>query len=285
MPVPAVAFLLVAMGMAITGFGGNAYAAYGSVTTDSDVDPTVVRIDEKANLGKKINYDFILQEADGNEFAMGDLFGKGKPVILALSYYTCDGACSVLNRNLRYTLQGVDDWTLGKDYDVLTVSFDQHDTPATLKAFMKKAGFADGLPDGWRMTTMKSKEDILKLTQSIGFKFFWSPRDAMFLHPNVYIMLSPEGRVTRFLYGGSIGPDDMELSITKAIGEEISPANVINFVLGACYSYNYKDGKYTINIPLFIAGGALIFGIGLIVFSFSIMRRRRVKHENQIIAA
>ena len=269
----------------MTGFGGNAYAAYGAVTTDSDVDPDIVRIDEKANLGQKINYDFILQEADGNEFAMGDLFGKGKPVILALSYYTCDGACSVLNRNLRYTLEGVDGWTLGKDYDVLTVSFDQHDTPATLKAFMKKAGFADGLPDGWRMTTMKSKEDILKLTQSIGFKFFWSPRDAMFLHPNVYIMLSPEGRITRFLYGGSISSDDMELSITKAMGEEISPANVINFVLGACYSYNYKDGKYTINIPLFIAVGALIFGIGLIVFSFLIMRRRRVKHENQIIAA
>ncbi|OIO67536.1 MAG: hypothetical protein AUJ57_11180 [Zetaproteobacteria bacterium CG1_02_53_45] len=266
-----VALLLVAM----FGYSGVAVAAYGNVTKDSVVDPGVLKIDEKTYLGEKVNYDFVLQDETGADFQLGSLLGK--PLVLALSYYTCDGACSVINKNLSETLKGVERWKIGQDYNVLTVSFDQHDTPATLAEFMKKAGFADGLPSGWKMTTMREKENIEKLTGSMGFKFFWSPRDALFLHPNVYIMLSPKGRVTRYLYGGTISATDMELAITKAMGEKIAAANVIDFVVGACYSYNYKDGKYTINIPLFVAAGGLIFGLSLIVGSFSYMKFWRVR--------
>ena len=266
-----VALLLVAM----FGYSGVAVAAYGNVTKDSVVDPGVLKIDEKTYLGEKVNYDFVLQDETGADFQLGSLLGK--PLVLALSYYTCDGACSVINKNLSETLKGVERWKIGQDYNVLTVSFDQHDTPATLAEFMKKAGFADGLPSGWKMTTMREKENIEKLTGSMGFNFFWSPRDALFLHPNVYIMLSPKGRVTRYLYGGTISATDMELAITKAMGEKIAAANVIDFVVGACYSYNYKDGKYTINIPLFVAAGGLIFGLSLIVGSFSYMKFWRVR--------
>ncbi|ATX80100.1 protein SCO1/2 [Mariprofundus aestuarium] len=260
------------------GFANGAHAAYGNVTKTSVVDPSILKIEEMKYLGEKADYDFVLQDETGADFKLGSM--TGKPLVLAFSYYTCDGACSVINKNLAETLKGVERWKIGQDYNVLTVSFDQNDTPATLANFMKEAGFADGLPDGWKMTTMLKKEDILKLTGSMGFKFFWSPRDAMFLHPNVYIMLSPKGRVTRYLYGGTITPTDMELAITKAKGGEIAAANVIDFVVGACYSYNYKDGKYSINIPLFVAAGALIFGLTLIVGSFSYMKFRRVKHES-----
>jgi protein SCO1/2 len=265
--------------VALLGFADSALAAYGSVNKTSVVDPNILKIDEMTHLGEKINYDFTLLDETGNNFALGDMLGK--PLILALSYYTCDGACSVINRNLKETLEGVDRWQMGKDYNVLTISFDQNDTPDTLSAFIQKTGFTDGLSPGWKMATMRNKEDIIRLTNSVGFKFFWSPRDGLFLHPNVYIMLSPEGRVTRYLYGNTITARDIQLSITKAIGEKISAANIINFVVGACYSYNYKDGKYTVNIPMIIAGGALVFGLGLIAISFLIMKRR-VQNETQI---
>ncbi len=255
---------------------GVAFAAYGNVTQNSDVDPTVVKIKESDFLGKKINQTVALIDQDGNEFTLGEMLGE-KPLILALSYYRCDGACSLLNRNLWNTLQEVEQWQIGKDFNVLTISFDRHDTPATLEKFMDSAGFKDGLPAGWKMTTMKNPEDILPLTDSIGYKFFWSPRDAIFLHPNVYIVISPKGRVSRYLYGANISGRDMDISLTKAKGESISPANVINFLVGACYSYNYKDGKYKINIPLFIAAGALLFGVLLIIGSFLHMKRRMRK--------
>ncbi len=268
---------IVALCVALFSASDMAYAAYGGVPQNTDVDPAVVKIDEKNFLGQKIDMNYILTDNKGKEFPMGEVFGK--PLILAMSYYRCDGACSVLNKNLRATLQDVKRWKMGQDYNVLTVSFDQHDTLETLNAFLPKSGFSDGLPDGWRMTTMKNKEDILRLTGSMGYKFFWSPRDAMFLHPNVYIMISPKGRVTRYLYGASISGQDMEISITKAMGEELSPANVINFIIGACFSYNYKDGKYKVNIPLFIAGGALLLGLLLIFGSFMHMKRRKDRGE------
>lgn len=263
--------------VSLLGFAGSAFAAYGNVTNDSVVDPSVLKIEEIKFLGEKVDYDFVLQDENGADFKLGTMIGK--PLVLAFSYYTCDGACSVINKNLSETLKGVERWKIGQDYNVLTVSFDKNDTPATLADFMQKSGFEGGLPSGWKMTTMRDKINIDKLTGSMGFKYFWSPRDAMFLHPNVYIMLSPKGRVTRYLYGGTITANDMELAITKAMGEKIAAANVIDFVVGACYSYNYKDGKYTINIPLFVAAGGLIFGLLLIVGSFSYMKFRRVKHE------
>jgi len=252
-----------------------AYAAYGNVTQNSDVDPSVVKIKESDFLGKKVVADYRLVDQDGRELSFKDYLGK--PTILALSYYRCDGACSVLNRNLWNTLQDVKQWQIGKDFNVLTVSFDRHDTPVTLHKFMNVAGFNDGLPQGWKMTTMKNQDDILKLTDSMGYKFFWSPRDAIFLHPNVYVMISPKGRVTRYLYGANITGSDMEISITKAKGETLSPANVINFLVGACYSYNYKDGKYKVNIPIFVAAGGLVFGVMLIIGSFIHMKRRKRK--------
>lgn len=271
---------LVALLFAVLAVVPQAYAAYGNVTQNSQVDPTILKIDEEKYLGTKLDRDYLLVNADGTEFALGDMLGK--PLILALSYYRCDGACPTLNRNLNRTLEGVGRWKLGQDYRVLTVSFDRHDNPESLGMFKQHAGFKDGLPAGWRMTTFKNPEDIQRLTGSLGYKFFWSPRDAVFLHPSVYIMLSPEGRVTRFLYGANIDSRDMELSITKAFGSEISPANVINFVIGACYSYNYKDGKYTVNIPLFVATGALVFGLSLLGIGILIMKKRRVRDEHQI---
>ncbi|MES0371611.1 MAG: SCO family protein [Mariprofundaceae bacterium] len=265
-------FVLFAFAMSVS---NTAYAAYGSVTQNSDVDPTIVKIKEVDFLGQKISSDYMLVDQNGKEFSFKEMLGK--PTILALSYYRCDGACSVLNRNLWNTLQEVEQWKIDKDFNVLTISFDRHDTPATLTKFMDYAGFKDGLPDGWKMTTMKNPEDIKRLTDSIGYKFFWSPRDAIFMHPNVYVMISPKGRVTRYLYGANISGIDMDVSITKSIGEELSPANVINFLIGSCYSYNYKDGKYTVNIPLIIAAGALVFGLMLLSGSMLHMKRRKRK--------
>jgi len=245
------------------------------VTENSDVDPTIVKIKENDFLGVKIDPNYTLIDQNGKEFALGDNFGSNTPTILALSYYRCDGACSVLNRNLWNTLQETKQWQIGKDFNVVTISFDPHDSPASLQKFMKIAGFGDGLPNGWRMTTMKNPEDITKLTGSMGYKFFWSPRDAIFLHPNVYIVLSPKGRVTRYLYGANISGQDMDISLTKAIAEKISSANVINFIIGSCYSYNYKDGKYKINYPLFVAAGALVFGLTLMFGGFAVTKRKR----------
>lgn len=269
-------FIALILSLLVLTYSEQAFAAYGNVNTTSDVNPEVVKVKEKEFLGVKVAGDYQLIDTQGNEFDF-KTFQDGKPLVLALSYYSCDGACPALNRNLKRTLMGVDDWKLGKDFKVLTVSFDQHDNPKTLDKFMKTySDFKEGMPDGWEMTTLKNVADIKRLTDSIGFRFFWSPRDAMFLHPSVYVMLSPESRVTRYLYGATISSQDMEISLTKALAGKSSESNVINFIVGACYSYNYEDGKYSINYPLFIALGSLGLGLTMLAIgSFILIRRKR----------
>ncbi len=265
--------LLAVLGAGAIVLPGYAQASYQNMAPeDSEIDPNIFRINEGHFLGGKVDGNYILADASGNSFKLGDMFGK--PLILVLSYFTCDGACSVINRTLDNTLQGVKRWKIGKDYNVLTVSFDRHDTPATMRAFIKKMGF-DHLPDGWRMATMRNRKDIHRLAESIGFKFFWSPRDRMFLHSSVYTVLSPGGRITRYLYPGKVNAYDVKLAITKAMGGTISPVDIIDYVVAACHSYNYKDGKYTLNIPLFVTLGALVAGVALMVGGFMITKRKR----------
>jgi len=279
--VPVMACLFAVLGAGVMMFPGHAQAAYGNVTEESQIDPKIFQIKEKNFLGGKITGDYVLRDASGNSFKLGDM--PDKPLILVLSYFTCDGACSVINRVLANTLKGVDRWKIGKDYNVLTVSFDQHDTPATMRAFKKKMGF-EQLPQGWRMATMQNRKEIDRLAGSIGFSFFWSPRDRLFLHPSVYTVLSATGVITRYLYAGKVDADDVELALTKAMSGEVSPVNIIDFVVAACHSYNYKDGKYKLNIPLFVAVGGLVAGVTLMVGGFMITKRKRDRIRKDMVA-
>jgi len=281
--VPVAAWLLTAMGLGLVALPGQALASYKGtmMAPDSTIDPNVFRIKEHNFLGGKVAGDYLLHDASGNSFKLGGMFGK--PLILVLSYFTCDGACSVINRTLANTLKGVDRWKLGKDYNVLTVSFDKHDTPATMRAFMHKMGY-DQLPKGWRMATMVNRKEIDRLAGSIGFKFFWSPRDRIFLHPMVYTVLSPKGWITRYLYVGKVDASDVKLALTKAMSGKVSPANIIYFVVAACHSYNYKDGKYKLTIPLFVMVGGLVAGVALMVGGFVITKRKKNRSRQGMVA-
>lgn len=253
---------------------GSAQAAYGKVP-NSTVDSSIMQIDEDKFLGVSVARDYALQDSNGKELLLGDLLDK--PLLLVLSYYSCDGACPAINDSLRTTLKGVSSWKLGQDYRVLTLSFDKNDTQENLEMFVHHSGFHDGLPEGWTMARFKNPTDIERLTGSIGFRFFWEPRDRVFLHPAAFVMVSPEARVTRFLYAGSIQASDIGISITKAYGSELSASNLVNFMVSACYSYNYHDGKYTLNYPMFIAVGALGLGVTSLVGGSILMKRREKK--------
>lgn len=247
------------------------YAAYGKVPK-TNVDPSIMNIDEDKFLGVSLQSDYQLLNSRGEEFTMSEMLGK--PLLLVLSYYSCDGACSAINRVLKNTLESVKAWKLGRDYRVLTVSFDKYDNAETINKFLQHSGFENGPLDGWKVATFKNSADIERLTGVIGYRYNWEPRDRVFLHPSVYVMLSPGGRVTRYLYASSVTPEDVEVSITKAYGDELSPSRFLNFVVGTCYSYNYREGRYTLNYPIFIALIALAIGVVSLLCGSLIMRRR-----------
>jgi protein SCO1/2 len=169
---------------------------------------------------------------------------------------------------------------LGEDYEVLTVSFDANDNLDTIKHFKDEIALPADMDDAWKVTVMKNKEDIKRLTESLDFRYFWQRLDNLFFHPNVYIFISPKGRVMRYLYASSIEAKDMELAVIEASLENTAKAKVVDFVLSTCYSYNYEEGKYTLNYPLFISIASLFLGISLIVGSMIVYKNKRKEVKN-----
>ncbi len=200
-----------------------------------------------------------------------------KPLILVLAYYTCDGSCSVINNDLKDLLEGVDDVAIGKDFRVLTLSFDEHDTLESTGAFRKHLALTSDMNKDWRFATFQEKKDITAVTEKLGYQFFWSPRDRTFFHPGVFLFLSAEGRLIRVLYAGNSEPDDVSLAVldAKQGNFEFKPKELINFAVSLCYSYNYKEGRYTVNIPLFVAAGSLTLGVAAFSVGALVFRWRK----------
>lgn len=249
-----------------------AYPAYG-VIPESDIDPSVMRIDEEKFLGAKVSGDYQLIDENGKEFRLNEILGK--PVILVLSYYSCNGVCPAVNSKLKNVLARIEKMKTGEDYRVLTLSFDTNDNFQQADMLIQMAGLQESAGKGWKVAVMKNKEDIKKLTNSIGYKYFWSARDKMFVHPNTLIFLSPEGRVMRYLYGSSPDVKNVQLAITESRAGITSGSGVIDLVSMACYSYNFKEGRYTMNYPLFIGFGSVLLGISSVVIPIVVRKKRK----------
>lgn len=259
------------IGCALAGF--PAEAQYGGNVPVSDIDPTIFQINESKYLGAKINADIDLIDAQGTAFKLGDKLGK--PLILVLSYYSCDGSCSVINQDLSTQLADVTGVVAGEDFNVLTISFDEHDTLDTLGVFRQHLKTTENLNGAWTFSTFKNKEDIKPFTEAIGFNYFWSPQDRTFFHPGAFMFLTSEGRLARVLYALNSDPKDIKLAVYDANAGNFKPNDIIDYAISLCYSYNYADGKYTVSIPLFVGVGSLTVGVTSFAVSVLWFRRRR----------
>ncbi|MEE8483992.1 MAG: hypothetical protein V3S46_05280 [Nitrospinota bacterium] len=251
---------------------GSAHAEYNR-QSESEIDLSIFQIDEKKFLGAKVNGDVLLTDGQGKEFRLNELLDK--PLILALSYFKCDGTCPLLNFGLGGLLNNINRVEIGEDYNVLTLSFDGYDTPETLNVFRDELNLTGDLKEKWKFATFKNADDIKGFTDKLGYRYFWSPRDRTFFHPSVYIFISPQGRITRFLYDASVEARDMELAILEADLNRIRPTEIANLLVSYCYSYNYKEGKYTLNIPLFVGVGSLTIGVTVFAVSAFVYKRKR----------
>lgn len=244
---------------------------------DSTISPDVVKIDQTEYLGTPLDKNFVLLDEKGNEFTLGDHMGK--PLILLFSYYTCDGVCEVLNKYLASRLKELEESRPDRDYRALTISFDKNDNADSLKYFTNhKVGVPELLKDRWKLSVLKNREDIKPLTDSLGIRYFWSHRDKVFVHPNAFIFITPKGRVARYLVGAEFTVEDLNLALIDADWEKISQAGrVIDILAGACFSYNFEEGRYTLNIPLVVGVASLISGIGITLFAFRVKINKKKK--------
>lgn len=256
-----------------------AKAQYGGSVPVSDIDPAIFQIDEKQHLGVKVNNNVDLIDSQGNAFKLSDKLGK--PLILVLSYYGCDGSCSVINKDLNAQLADLSGITPGEDFNVLTISFDEHDTLETLGVFKDHLKMTEGMNGSWTFATFKDKAAIKPFADSLGFNYFWSPQDRTFFHPGAFMFLTAEGRLARVLYALNSGPKDIKLAVFDAYSGNFKPNKIVDYAISLCYSYNYAEGKYTVSIPLFVGVGSL--SLGITSFAVSVVWFRRRKRGRKVL--
>ncbi len=215
------------------------------------------------NLNQQIPADLTFLDESGKTVRLGDYFGK-KPIILNLVYYRCPMLCGEVLSGLTSAL-GVLKFDVGKEFDVLTVSFDAKDTPEI--AALKKAEYLKrykraGAEQGWHFLTGKQPE-IDALTKAAGFQYQYDPKSEQFSHATAIMILTPQGKIAQYYYGVEFAPKDLRLGLIQASSNKIG--NVVDEVLLYCYHYDPNTGKYgaVITRILRLSGVATILVMGI----------------------
>jgi protein SCO1/2 len=237
-------------------------------------------VDIVENLGGALPRDASFRDSDGAKVHLGDYFDGTRPTLLVFAYHTCPMLCSLV---LDATVKSLDDvvWTVGDQFDVVSISIDPKDTPET--AATKRAQVVDGYhrargnPRGWHFLTGEESQ-IRKVTDAIGFEYRYDPRQKQYAHPAAIYLLTPDGHISRYLYGIQYDPSDVRLGLLEASqGRSVSTTERI---LLYCYHFDPKGGHYNLvalNVMRAGGGATLVFLGGLLGIAYVRDRRRRHK--------
>jgi protein SCO1/2 len=224
--------------------------------------PGLKNVGIEQHLDDQIPPDLTFRDETGKSVRLGDYFGK-KPLILNLVYYQCPMLCGEVLSGLESALR-VLKFDVGKEFDVLTVSFDPKETPemaTAKKAEMLKRYSRAGAAEGWHFLT-GPQVSIDALTKAAGFDYEYDPKTGQFAHATAIMVLTPDGKIAQYYYGVEFAPKDLRLGLVQASQNKIG--SVVDEVLLYCYHYNPDTGKYSAIISriLKIAAGATIFMLG-----------------------
>jgi len=252
-------------------FLGCALCAVGAVGQDNaSVLPPQLRgvgIDQRLNV--QVPLDLKFQDETGQTVTLASYFGK-KPVILSLVYYSCPMLCTMAENGLLNTLRDVK-FNVGEQFEVVTVSFDPSEKPEL--ALAKKGIYVGlygrpGAKQGWHFL-VGGEASIRALTQAVGFHYNYDPKTGQFAHATAIMVLTPQGKVSRYFYGIMYPPRDVRLALVEASQEKIG--NPVDAVLLYCCQYDPATGKYGIVISrvLRIAGVFTVLSMGTLILALS----------------
>ena len=239
--------------------GGVFSGPKGTASPPPDV---LKKVGIEQHLNTQIPLDLNFRDESGREMKLADYFGK-RPVVLSMVYYECPMLCGeVLNGEA--SVFSALKFDIGKEYEVVTVSFDPTETPDLARA--KKRNFVEryGRPggnEGWHFLT-GDKNSIDALTKAVGFNYAWDRDTKQFAHAAAIMVVTPEGKLAQYFYGVEYSPKDLRFGLVQASQNKIG--NVVDQVLLYCYHYDPRTGKYgpTVARALQIGGGLTVLILG-----------------------
>jgi protein SCO1 len=230
-----------------------------------------VGIDQKLN--QQIPLDLTFHDENGNTVKLGQFFGQ-KPVILSLVYFNCPMLCTQVLNGMEASMKGLP-MDAGNQFEAVTVSIDPSDKP--VMASVKKQMYVGmyGRPNGaagWHFLTGDAPQ-IKALADSVGFRYAYDADSKQFAHASAIMVLTPQGKISKYFYGIEYSPRDLRLGLVEASNEKIGTP--VDSILLFCYHYDPSTGKYGLIINRLIQAGGLLTVLAIGITMLVLFRRER----------
>jgi protein SCO1/2 len=236
-----------------------------SLAQVSDLPPELRDVGIEERLGDKVPFDVTFTNENGEQVKLGDFFNSGKPVIITPIYYECPMLCNLIINGLTDGLKELN-WQPGNQFEIVTFSIDPNEGHEL--AAMKKESYINLLGNqeaasGWHFLTT-DQQNIDRMTETLGFKFKWSEEAQEFLHGSAIMFVSPDGQITRYLYG----IEYPQLSLRNALFDaaEGKIGTVMDKVVLYCYTYDPDSRSYVASAVNIMKLGGLVTLTGLSIF-------------------
>ncbi len=237
---------------------------------------TGVGVEEKLEAPLPLNLEF--QNSAGESIRLGDLLDGDKPVLLTMNYSNCPMLCSLMLNGLVDGLEQMQ-WTVGKQFEIITVSLDPEETPAralsSKERYLSQYGRDDpAVAAGWHFLVGEEK-NVRALADAVGFGYRYSEERQEYLHAAALMVITPDAKVSRYLYGITYSPKTVRLSLAEASDGKF--ASTIDQLILFCFHYDETVGRYApVARNIMTLGGALtVLLLGLFLGGFWIKEAQR----------
>mgnify|MGYP001283423617 CR=1 FL=1 len=243
--------------------------------------PEVERVGVKEHLDEPLPMDAEFRDHTGKHVKLGDYFDGKRPVVLTFAYHTCPVLCGMILNHAAAGLKQIP-WTIGAEYDVVTISIDPNEsleaTANKRKSILAEYGRSDR---GWHFLVGDAK-NVARAMQAAGFEAQYDEDQKQWAHPSLIMLAKPDGRLARYLYGLEFPPNDLRIGLLEA-SEGRSISTVEQLIL-YCYHYDPKGGKYVLVAwRVMRLGGALV--AFLLVGGLALLWRRELKKKPRATTA
>jgi protein SCO1 len=270
--------LFVMAGLLLFGMVSQAQVIPDNVGKSSNgLPPALVNVGFDPQLNAQIPLDAPFVDEYGKAATLRQYAGK-KPVVLAFVYFRCPMLCSQVEQALVGTLKMIS-FNPGSDYDVVFISFDPSDTPQ--EALQKKQAalsrFARPNTDpGWHFLT-GTQQSIDAITRAAAFRFSYDPKTQLFAHASGILLLTPDGRISRYFFGVEYPPSHVRLGLVDASSGKIGTP--VDHLLLFCYQYDPSKARYSATVLTVIRMGGVVT-LFCLALGFVIFRRRDHRSAN-----
>jgi protein SCO1/2 len=252
-------------------------------STGNGLPEALQKIGIEQKLGEQLPLETEFKNEDGQVIKLSRIFESGRPVILAFVYYECPMLCNEVLNGLSGSLKGIS-LDAGKDFDVVAISFDARENDKPDLAKNKKAAYMErygrpGAEKGWHFLT-GTQASIDAVTKAAGFGFRWDEKSEQFAHAGGVMLVTPQGKMSRYFYGIDYSPRDLKLGVMESAENRVG--NAADQMLLYCYHYDPATGKYGLAILSIIRIGAVLTLLGMGAMGFVFWRRGRRVNSGRV---